>query len=297
MNQVEMNVFDGLLYYLSHIGELSWEDFKQAIMRLTRDNPTYKVSTYLTSLARLGHLDFDPMKLSYVTITPAVLVETTIEDQYVLVGSRVPSFLAEVKKCVAGNSGKFRLIPEKYAPTTVVLSELTERAFSSLENLSIRISWEFTEKLSRILPRPKLMNLQSESSFIANANAVKKFNPATLDYESVGPGEGTDGLYQISQHGPDVYVLISGHYQRRVPRDWAEWNVLAGTPGLISYVEKSQTWRVKGKLHVPLIVDRCATLCSGYPPKLKGKFVCYSDVPTDIAKRLTKSLYQDWEDV
>ena len=292
MNQVETNVFDGLLYYLSHIGKLSWEDFKQAIRRLTRDNPTYKMSTYLMALARLGHLDFDPM-MSHVTIAPAVLVKTTIEDRYVLVGSRVPNFLAEVNKCVSGNSGKFRLIPEKYAPTTVVLSELTERALSSLENLSIHISWEFSEKLSRILPHPKLMNLQSEPSFVANA--VKKFNPARLSYELVDPGKNMNGLYQISQHGPDIYALRSGNHQRRVPRDWAEWNMLAGTPGLISYMEKFQVWRVRSKLLVPLIVDQCATLCSGHPPKLTGNFVCYPDVPIDIAKRLTKSLYQDWE--
>ena len=295
MNQVETSVFDGLLYYLSHIGKLSWEDFKQAIRRLTRDNPNFKASTHLLSLARLGHLDFDPMKLSYVAIAPAVLVETTVENRYVLVGSRTPNFLEKVKKCVSENGGKFRSIPEKYAPTTVLLSDLTGKAFSSLENLNVYISWEFSAKLSQILPRPRLMNIQPELSFAANLE--KKFNPITRDYESVGQGENADGLYQISQHGPDIYALRSGNYQRRVPRDWAEWNMLAGIPGLISYVEKFQVWRVRHNLLVPLIVDRCATLCSGYPPKLKGKFVCYSDVPTDIAKRLTKSLYQDWEDV
>ena len=183
MKKVEMNVFDELLYYLSHVGNLSWEDFKQTIKRLTRDNPDLKMSTYLTSLARLGHLDFDPMKLSYVTIAPATLVETTVENRYVLVGSRVPSFLEEIKKCVSENGGKSWLIPEKYAPTTVLLSDLTAKAFSTLESLNVHISWEFSAKLSSILPRPKLMNLQSEPSFVANLE--KKFNPATLDYESV----------------------------------------------------------------------------------------------------------------
>ena len=235
------------------------------------------------------------MKLSYVTIAPTVLVETTVENRYVLVGSRAPNFLEEVKKCVSGNGGKFRSIPEKYAPMTIVLSKLTERTFSSLENLNVYISWKFSAKLSQTLPHPRLMNIQPELSFAANLK--KKFNSITLDYESVGRGESTDGLYQISQHGPDVYALRSGNHQRKVPRDWAEWNVLAGTPGLISYVEKSQTWRVRNKLLIPLIVDRCATLCSGYPPKWSGNFVSYPDVPIDIAKRLTKSLYQDWREV
>ena len=295
MNQAETNVFDKLLYYLSHVGGLSWEDFKQKTKLLVGGDLDFKASTYLLSLARLGHLDFDPMKLSYVTIAPAVLVETTVKNRYVLAGSRIPNFLEEVKKCVSGNGGKFRLIPEKYAPMTIILTELTEEAFSDLKSLNVHISWEFSTKLSQILPRPRLMNIQPELSFAANLE--KKFNPITLDYKSVGHGERTDGLYQISQHGPEVYALRSGNYQRKVPRDWAEWNVLARTPGLISYAVKSQTWRVENKLHVPLIVDRCATLCSGYSPKSKGKYVCYSDVPIGIAKRLTKSLYQDWEDV
>lgn len=293
MSQMETNIFDRLLYYLSHVGGLSWEDFKQATMRLIGNKPDFKASTYLISLARLGHLDFDPMKLSYVVIAPAVLVETAVKNRYVLVGSRVPSFVEEVKKCVSGNGGGFRLIPEKYAPTTIVLSKLTEKAFSDLESLNVSISWEFSAKLSQILPRPRLMNIQPELSFAANLK--KKFNSTTLDYESVDPGDSMDGLYQISQHGPDVYVLRSGHNQRRVPRDWAEWSVLAGTPRLIFYREKSQTWQARSKLLMPLIVDRCATLCSGYPPKWRGNFVSYTDVPIDIAKRLTKSLYQDCE--
>ena len=42
MNQTKTNVFDGLLYYLSHIGELDWEKFKEAVVKnLTREmNPT-----------------------------------------------------------------------------------------------------------------------------------------------------------------------------------------------------------------------------------------------------------------
>ena len=131
MNQVETNIFDRLLYYLSHVGGLSWEEFKQAIKRLTRDNPDFKASTYLISLARLGHLDYDPMKLSYVIIAPAVLVETEVEDRYVLVGSRVPSFIEGVKRCVSGNGGKFRLISEQHAPMTIELRENRKDFFIS----------------------------------------------------------------------------------------------------------------------------------------------------------------------
>ena len=50
MNRTE-NVFDRLLYYLSHTGELSWEKFKDAINRLTMGQPDFEYSTYLTSLA------------------------------------------------------------------------------------------------------------------------------------------------------------------------------------------------------------------------------------------------------
>ena len=99
MKQSDIDVFDGLLYYLSHVDELRWQKFKDAIKRLTRDNPEhdYKDSTYLTSLARLGHVDYDPKTLDKVVIAPPVLVETAAENRYVLVGSRSADFLKEIK--------------------------------------------------------------------------------------------------------------------------------------------------------------------------------------------------------
>lgn len=293
MNRVEANVFDSLLYHLSHVGKISWMKFKEAVYHITDSQPRFEYSTYLKNLSRLGHVDYDPMNLSEVVIGPSVLVETAIENRYVLVGSRVPGFLGEVRRCVSENGGEIQQIPEKYAPTTVLLSKLTEKALSTLESLGIHISSEFSANLSQILPRLRLMSFPREPS--SAANLENRFNVATLNYEAVTPGTITDGLYQISRYGPDVYALRSGSYHRRVPRDWGEWYVLAKTLGLISYVEEPQMWRVKSKLILPLIVDRCATLCSGFPPKLRNGFYCYRNVPIGIAYQLTKSLYQDWE--
>ena len=295
---MESNVFDKLLYYLSHEGELSWEKFKDAIDRLTNNQSRFEYSsTYLKSLARLGHLDFDSMKLSRVVIAPAALIETAVEDRYVLVGSRTPDFLINLKKCISGTGGNFESVSEQYGPTTIALSGLTEASFAKIESLGIHISSAFSAKLSNVLPSPKYAHFpQSEAVF---PDSFSRFNLDTLKYDKSDNNLlRSDGLYEIPQYGPDVYILKFGISQRRVPRDWGEWLTLSlfgRKTGLISYKEKSQTWRVKSALHVPLIVDRCATLCSGYPPKLIGNFVCYSDVPIGIAYRLTKSLYQDWE--
>ena len=296
MNQIKTNVFDGLLYYLSHMGELRWEKFKEAVDNLTGNEFNWKDSTYLTSLARLGHLDYNPTNLDKVVIAPSVLVETAVKDRYVLVGSRSPDFLEEVKKCVSKTGGELYLIPKQYAPTTIMLTELTEASFTEIENLGIHISRAFSAKLSSILPIPKRANFpQLETPF---SDLLNKFNINTLKYEEDNHFIGDDGLYEIPQYGPYIYVLKSGSDRRKVPRDWGEWLLLSAlgrTTGLISYEKKSQTWCVKRNLLVPLIVDRCATLCSGDPPKWKDNSICYSDVPVGIAYRLTKSLCQDWE--
>ncbi len=296
MNQTESDVFDRLLYYLSHVGELRWEKFKDAVKNLSRDNPEYKHSTYLTSLAQIGHIDYDPMTLNKVVIAPPVLVETAVENRYVLIGSRTPNFLDEVKRCISRSRGKLRLIPEQYAPTTIVLTELTEASFTEIEKLGISVSRAFSAKLSSALPIPKRTNFpQIETLF---SNALNKFNIKTLKYEKENGFKGDDGLYEIPKYGPHVYVLKSGSDQRRVPRDWGEWlflSTVGKTAGLISYERKSQTWRVKSQLLVPLIIDRCATLCSGSPPKWTGDMKCYADAPVGIAYQLTKSLYQRWE--
>ena len=296
MNQMETDVFDRLLYNLTHIGELGWEKFKDTVKDLTREEPNLNYSTYLTSLARLGHLNYDPMNLDKVVIAPSVLVEAAVEDRYVLVGSRSPDFLEEVKKCVSETSGRLRLIPEQYAPTTIVLTELTEASFTEIKNLGIHISRAFSAKLSSVLPTPKRTNFPRIETPLSDS--PNKFNIDTLEYERDNHFIGDDGLYEIPQYGPNVYVLKSGSDRRKVPRDWGEWLLLSTfgkTTELISYKKKSQTWCVNRNLLVPLIVDRCATLCSGFPPKRKGDLIYYSDVPVGIAYRLTKSLYQDWE--
>ena len=296
MNQTETNVFDGLLFYLSHTGELRWEKFKEAIKRLAKDNPSYKDSTYLTALARSGHLDYNPMNLDKVVIAPAVLVEAVAENRYILAGSRSPDFLEEVKKCVSETGASLCLIPEQYAPMTIVLTELTQTSFTKIESLGVHLSRAFSAKLSAVLPTPKRTNFpQTETPF---SYSQSKFNINTLKYEEDNHFLDADGLYEIPQYGPDIYILKFGSDQRRIPRDWGEWLVLSTfgrTTGLIFYRKASQTWCVKRDLLLPLIVDRCATLCSGFPPKLVRDFFCYSDVPIGIAYQLTKSLCQDWE--
>ena len=296
MNQTEINVFDGLLYYLSHIGELSWEKFKDAVKNLAGGEPNFKDSTYLTSLARLGHLDYDPMKLDKVVIAPPVLVEAVVEDRYVLVGSRSPDFLEDIKKCISEMGGKLCLIPEEYAPMTIVFSDLTEAAFTEIESLGIHISRAFSAKLSSVLPTPKRTSFPQIETPLSDSR--NKFNIKTLGYEEDNRFQGDNELYEIPQYGPNVYILKSGSDQQKVPRDWGEWlllSIVGRTTGLIAYERTSQTWRVKRNVLVPLIVDRCATLCSGLPPKLIDGFFCYSNVPAGIAYQLTKSLWQDWE--
>ncbi len=291
------NILDGLLYYLSHLGRLSLEKFKDAAKNLTEGQPRFKDSTYLNTLARLGHLDYDPMKLDRrIVIAPSVLVETAVKDRYVFVGSRTPDFLEEIERCISEAGGKLERISEQYAPTSIVLSELSETSFAEIESLGIHISCAFSARLSSILPSPERTSFLKDEVLLPDS--INRFNIRTLEYESDNYSLRSDGLYEIPKFGRNVYVLKSGTDQRIVPRDWGEWlflNSRSRTVGLISYERQSQTWCVNRKLHVPLTLDRCATLCSGFPPQLRDDLFCYADVPAGIAYRLTKALYQNWE--
>ena len=299
MNQTENNVYDYLLYYLSHEGTLPWEKFKDAVTRLTQNQKSHKPFTYLKSIARLGHLDYDPMNLSKVAIAiaPAALVETAVENRYVLVGSRTPDLINKVNKCVSETGGKMHIKSDRYAPATFVLNDLTDDSFTEIERLCIHISRVFSAKLSKRLPTPIRTCLPKID--IPLTDPLKLFNLMSLEYESNIQHRG-NGLYEIPQYGPSLYILKSGTDKRKVPRDWGEWLALSNdgrTVGFISYVEKSKTLFVKYPLRLPLIIDRCTTLCSGFPPQLKGNFFHYSDVPAGVAYQLTKSLNQKWEKV
>ena len=291
MNQTENNVYDYLLYYLSHEGTLPWEKFKDAVTRLTQNQKSHKPFTYLKSIARLGHLDYDPMNLSKVAIAiaPAALVETAVENRYVLVGSRTPDLINKVNKCVSETGGKMHIKSDRYAPATFVLNDLTDDSFTEIERLCIHISRVFSAKLSKRLPTPIDIPL---------TDPLKLFNTMSLEYESNIQHRG-NGLYEKPQYGPSLYILKSGPDQRKVPRDWGEWlalSIVGRIVGFVSYVEKNKTLFVKCPLHLPLIIDRCATLCSGLPPELKDHFFHYSDVPAGVAYHITKSLHQKWRE-
>lgn len=297
MNRMETNVFDNLLQYLSHVGEIRWAKFKEAVNRVTGTQPSFRYATYLQILARLGHLDYNPTNVSGdgVVIAPAVLVETAVAERYVLVGSRTPNLLKALQTCVSEVGGEVQSLDSPYAPTTIVLNGLSDRTLSAVERLDIHVSRAFSARLSNVLPVPKRTCFQKDNTSLLDLQ--DKFNPRTLKYEPDTSRMRSDGLYKIVQHGAAIYVLKTGADQRCVPRDWGEWQVLSRTPELMAYERETRTWRVKRNLRLPLIVERCATLCSGFPPKRTKRFTSYPDVPAGVAYRLTKSLYQEWEEV
>ena len=295
MNQTRSNIYDNLLYYLSHEGTLPWEKFKDAVTRLAQNQAHHEPSTYLKSLARLGHFDYNPAKLSHVVIAPAVLIDTAVKNRYVLVGSRTPHLLEEVKKCVADTGGKLNIKSDRYAPKTIVLSELTDNAFSDLESIGIHISPSFSAKLSELLPIPKPTDFPRNNTNIPDP--VNKFNLNNLEFEPYNQRQRNNGLYENPQYGPSVYILKSGVDQYIVPRDWGIWFTLSNprkTRKNVTYDNGTVTLRVRIPLNLPLLLDRCATLCSGFPPQLKGDFFHYSDVPAGVAYQITRSLRQKW---
>ena len=300
MIQTENNAYDKLLYYLSHEGDLRWEKFKDSIDSLTGDHRELNPSICLKSLGRLGHLEYDPIELSHVAIAPAVLIDTAVENRYVLVGSRTPAFLKETKKCVSDTRGKWHTKMNKHAPRTICLSDLTDASLAKIENLGIHISTAFSAKLSKLLPIPNRSSFEPSKEPIPDS--CRKFNHLkTLKYNKQNNlQQKTYGLYEIEQYGPAVYILKYGSDQRKVPRDWGEWLTLSTAgrkTGFIYYEKETQRWYVKRPLQLPLIIDRCATLCSGFPPKFlnNNDFYYYSDVPIGVAYQLTKSLHQKWE--
>ena len=302
MNQTEINVFDKLLYYLSHEGEVSWTKFKDAIDILTGKQRRFEyMSTYLKYLARLGHLDFDP-KLSHVTIGPSVLLDTAVKNRYVLVGSRTPALLKEVENCVSDIGGKIRSESNQNAPATIIISDIDETSLTEFEKLGIHISLEFSAKLSQLLPQPKRSSFPPSDTPLSESR--KKFNLRSLKFETFNQRQHGNGLYEIPQYGRNIYIYIlkSGNDQRNVPRDWGIWLALSDagkTSKLVYYRKKYYRWYVRAPLQIPLILDRCATLCSGIPPisVFRNKFYRYSYVHAGIAYQLTKSLNQNWEKV
>ena len=295
MNQNHSNFLDELLYYLSHLGKMRWEKFKQGFECLNRDNKNPKgASYYLRPLTSVGHMEYDPAILDWVYVAPATLVEIATANQYILVGSRTPDLISKIEATVLSKGGKFYRIPEVDAPTTIFLSDLIEASIQEIEGMGIHISRKFSAKLSCILPNLRLDNFDQDKSILKAP--IEKFNIGSLKYEG-NPPDISEGLFRILDYGRHIHFLKLNNIQRKVPREWGEWLILRAfrKNKLICYNKEQQILQVKSPLIVPLLANRCAVLCSGRVPIRKNEFYCYSNVPIEIASRIAKSLNQQLE--
>lgn len=224
MNQYNSKFLNELLYYLSHFGKMRWIKFKQGIECLNRNNKDPKSdSYYLKSLTSIGHLEYNPSILDWVYIAPATLVETATANQYVLVGSRTPDFLAEIETIISSKGGKFCRIQEIDAPTTISLHDLTNAALSEIESMKIHISREFSAKFSRILPNLQIGSFEPDTSILNTP--IEKFNIDTMNYES-NPSDISEGLFRILNHGRYTHFLKLNNVQRIIPPEWGAWLIL-----------------------------------------------------------------------
>ena len=293
MNQNHSNFLDELFYYLSHLGKIRWEKFKQGFECLNKNDKNSKgASYYLKPLASVGHLEYDPAILDWVYVAPATLVETATPNQYVLVGSRTPDLILKIEETVLSKGGKFYRIPEVDAPTTIFLRDLTEASIQEIEGMGIHISRNFSAKLSCILPNLRLDSFDQDKSILNTP--IEKFNIGSLKYEG-NPPDISAGLFRILDYGRYTHFLKLNHIQRKVSPEWGTWLILRAfrENKLIYYNKEQQILRVK--LAMPLLANRCAVLCSGRVSIWKNGFYCYSNVPNEIASRIAKSLNQQLE--
>ena len=297
MSQNHSNFLDELLYYLSHLGKMRWDKFKQGIKCVKRDDQNRNSdSYYLKSLASVGHLEYDPAILDWVYVAPATLVETATENRYVLVGSRTPDLILKIEKTVLSKGGKFSRIPEVDAPTTIFLRDLTEASMLEIKDIGIHISREFSAKLSCILPNLRLDSFEPDE-FMLSA-PIEKFNVNSLKYEG-NPPDISEGLFRMQDYGRYTHVIKLNNIQRKVPPEWGTWLILRAfrKNKLICYDKEQQVLQVKSPLTMPLLANRCAVLCSRRVPIWKNGFYCYPDVPNEIAFRVAKSLNQQLEEL
>ena len=110
--------------------------------------------------------------------------------------------------------------------------------FTEIENLGIHISCAFSARLSQLLPKPKHTNFPINEKLLSDSR--KKFNLSTLKYEPYNQAQRGNGVYEIPQYGPSVYILKSGSDQRKVPRYWGVWLAL-------SNAGKTRDWFVMEK--------------------------------------------------
>jgi hypothetical protein len=289
-----------LIYWMSHLGEGSWQAFSRAVIQLDQradqeDEESVRklVQSTRFRFSEIGSVDFIPEKNRRWQVLPPVLASFPEQiNEAVLCGGRSPGLISQMHDLAATAGCEVQIKQGPGLPDHVTIRGSSEAVAAMASSMSVRRSADFAEEL--------IESFVTIDKHLANAPVQDLMIGWTRRYFDLASCRWTTEELPrtvcecTSRYGRTMtFLQISRTKSVLLPRREAIYGAaaLSGVP-IVSY--NAATAELTVPMHAPL-PDACARLAcisSGNVGVLNGGRVSYGPVSHRIAKIILASVGQ-----
>jgi hypothetical protein len=288
-----------LLYWMSHLGEGTWESFKNAVQELAE--PEEKEEDILRILIRrtrfrlsdIGSVDFSVKKrLRWQVLEPVLASFTETPERAVLCGGRSPLLIEQLEGAAKINQCTFQSQSRLSSPDQILLTGRVDALNQVAASCLVKRSVDFAEEMFR--------QFVPIGAYLAAAPPGELMIGWKRQYFDLNAKQWTEkpilrtACECISQYGRRMtFLQVSKKRTLVLPRREAIYAAasLAGVP-IVSYEISSLTLRVPVQSPLPENYARLACISSGNIGTINDGTISYSPVPRRIAQAILASLGQ-----
>jgi hypothetical protein len=291
---------DRFLYWLSTLGNGSWESFKKGCNALQLQEP----KRILRRLRLLGHLEcsLDGSKWS---VAPSSIVKINSHTpEFILCGQRNINLLKQLEEY--GVVASITHQPRGEAPPCIQLAvnnpdAMSTTGYAYANNFPIINAGEVSTRLAQILPDISTwqQNLRNMPGIVPSHWEWKRFDGD--DFEICGIPHET-GMYQMCDENRNLrYTLFYNQNTNTWHQgDWYGLRFLAlyhhGASCQVHYNVATKCLAIPIKQRWPELYERALVLASGQLPTYQGNWLLYQNVSEEVAHQLSQKLNVKYEE-
>lgn len=276
--------WDVLLHWMTHLGEGSWETFKNAVARLAPDNGDRDglVLDLRFHLSDLGHVDFFVEGSRRWRVLRPVLAGLAQSDAAILSGGRTP----HLDDALAGAAHRVGSLVSLNGSHQQLTTLKVTGAPSTIHEIASEVGVVFFRRYSQSLCG-KLRPLFKVFEELPEETSPTNWAVKSLDFNSMTM---VDGLRRNSacEYSPRRgtsrwYVHIRHGRLKLMPKREAIYAaaMLQGI-SLLSYDASRSRLLAPARTPPPEAYSRVASLCSGRRPLFNGEFLVFEEVPPSV---------------
>lgn len=276
--------WDVLLHWMTHLGEGSWEAFKDAVTRFAPEDSDCDdlVLDLRFHLSDLGHVDFFVEGSRRWRVLRPVLAGLAQSDAAILSGGRTPQLHDALAGAAARVGSLVSLNGSHERPTTLRVTGAPSTINEIAAEIGVAFFHQYSQTLSAELrPLFKVFEELPEETSPTNW-AVKSldFNSMTMVHGlrrnsacEYSPRRGRSRWYVHTRHGrlklmPKREAIYAAAMLQEI--------------SLLSYDASGSRLLAPARTPPPESYSRVASLCSGRRPLLNGEFLIFEEVPPSI---------------